>query len=97
MTITLTLNNRQLAMLHALLGEATFQDTVNAIRRTYEEYLITESNSAVTAAYERVIAYVNNHPGYAPFGDEEQELFVALDDAMALIGRNFQNNKEKEN
>lgn len=97
MTITLTLNNRQVAMLHALFGEATTQNITDAIKKCYEEYLYTESNSAVTTAYERVIAYMNNHPTNNPFGDENIELFQALDDAMALIGRNFQNNEEKEN
>lgn len=97
MTITLTLNNRQVAMLHALLGQATTSTITNAVRNTYEEYLVTESNSAVCGAYERIIAYMNNHPTYAPFGNENTELFEALDDAMALIGRNFQNNEEKEN
>lgn len=97
MTITLTLNNRQIAMLHALFGEATTQNTVSAIKRSYAEYLSSESNSAVTTAYERVIAYMNNHPTYAPFGNESTELFKALDDAMAMIGRNFQDNEEKEN
>lgn len=95
MTITLTLNNIQVAILHALLGQATTSTIVNAIRDDYEEYLATESNSAVSGAYERVIAYMNNHPSHAPFGDEDSKLFDALDDAMALIGRNF--NKEKEN
>lgn len=97
MTITLTLNNRQVAMLHALFGEATTQNITDAIKKCYEEYLCTECNSAVTTAYERVIAYMNNHPTNNPFGDENIELFQALDDAMALIGRNFQNNEEKEN
>lgn len=97
MTITLTLNNRQVAMLHALFGEATTQNITDAIKKCYEEYLSTECNSAVTTAYERVIAYMNNHPTNNPFGDENIELFQALDDAMALIGRNFQNNEEKEN
>ena len=95
MTITLTLNNIQVAILHALLGQATTSTIVNAIRDDYEEYLATESNSAVCGAYERVIAYMNNHPYHVPFGDEDSKLFDALDDAMALIGRNF--NKEKEN
>ena len=95
MTITLTLNNIQVAILHALLGQATTSTITNAVRNTYEEYLVTESNSAVSGAYERVIAYMNNHPSHVLFGDEDSKLFDALDDAMALIGRNF--NKEKEN
>lgn len=95
MTITLTLNNIQVAILHALLGQATTSTITNAVRDTHEEYLVTESNSAVSSAYERVIAYMNNHPSHVPFGDEDSKLFDALDDAMALIGRNF--NKEKEN
>ena len=95
MTITLTLNNIQVAILHALLGQATTSTIVNAIHDDYEEYLVTESNSAVSGAYERVITYMNNHPSHVPFGDEDSKLLDALDDAMALIGRNF--NKEKEN
>lgn len=94
MTITLTLNNRQVAMLHALFGLSTTQSITDAIRQNYEDYLSTEYNSAVTTAYERVIAYMNNHPTYAPFGNENTELFEALDDAMAMIGRSFQNEKE---
>lgn len=97
MNITLTLNNRQVAILHALLGQATTSDITNAVRNDYEQYLATESNSAVCGAYERVIAYMNNHPSHIPFGDEDSKLFDALDDAMAMIGRSFQNNEEKEN
>lgn len=95
MKVTLELNNIQVAILHALLGQATISTVANAVREDYEEYLATESNSAVYGAYERVIAYMNNHPSYAPFGDEEDNLFDALDDAMTLIGKKF--NEEKEN
>lgn len=95
MNITLTLNNRQVAILRALLGQATTSTITEAIRNDYEQYLATESNSAVCAAYERVIAYMNNHPSHVPFGDDDSKLFDALDDAMAMIGRSF--NKEKEN
>lgn len=97
MNITLTLNNRQVAILHALLGQATTSDIINAVRNDYEQYLATESNSAVCSAYERVIAYMNNHPSYIPFGDEDSKLFDALDDAMAMIGRSFLNDEKKEN
>ena len=90
MTITLTLNNIQVAILHALLGQATTSTITNAVRNTYEEYLVTESNSAVSGAYERVIAYMNNHPSHVPFGDEDSKLFDALDDAMRAIGRNLE-------
>lgn len=97
MNITLTLNNRQVAMLHAIFGRATTQDIATAICENYHDYLATESNSAVCAAYKRTVTYMNNHNSYAPFGGDDLDLFDALNDAMALTGRNFQNNEEKEN
>ena len=97
MTITLALNNIQVAILHALLGQATTSAITNAVRNDYEEYLVTESNSAVSGAYERVIAYMNNHPSHVPFGDEDSKLFDALDDAMRAIGRNLKSKEDSDN
>lgn len=94
MTTTLTLNNIQVAILHALLGQATTSTITGAIHDDYEQCLISEPNSPVCEAYKRVIAYMNNHPSHVPFGEADSRLFDALDDAMAMIGRSF--NKDKE-
>ena len=95
MTITLTLNNRQVAMLHAIFGETTTQSIMNAVSNEYSNFLNDCPNDPICTTYKHTVAFMNNHPTYAPFGDEDSKLFDALDDAMALIGRNF--NKEKEN
>ena len=44
MTITLTLNNRQVAMLHAIFGEATTQNIVNAVVVSWSEFIRMLSN-----------------------------------------------------
>ena len=41
MTITLTLNNRQVAMLHAIFGEATTQSIMNAVSNAYTQFPAT--------------------------------------------------------
>ena len=91
MTITLTLNNRQVAMLHAIFGETTKPDIANAVNNEYASYLEDSPNDPICTAYKHAVVFMNNHPTYAPFGDDEADLFEALDDAMRTIGRNLEN------
>ena len=90
MTITLTLNNRQVAMLHAIFGETTKPDIVNAVNSEYASYLEDSPNDPICAAYKHAVVFMNNHPTYAPFGDDTTDLLEALDDAMRTIGRNLE-------
>ena len=90
MTITLTLNNRQVAMLHAIFGEATTFDIAKAINGEYVNYLEDCPNDPVCTAYKHTVAFMSNHPTYAPFGDDTTDLLEALDDAMRTIGRNLE-------
>ena len=90
MTITLTLNNRQVAMLHAIFGETTKPDIVNAVNSEYASYLEDSPNDPICTAYKHAVVFMNNHPTYAPFGDDDADLFEALDDAMRTIGRNLE-------
>ena len=91
MTITLTLNNRQVAMLHAIFGEATTQSIMNAVSNEYSNFLNDCPNDPICTAYKHTVAFMNNHPAYAPFGDDTTDLLEALDDAMRTIGRNLEN------
>ena len=97
MTITLTLNNRQVAMLHAIFGEATTFDIAKAINGEYVNYLEDCPNDPVCTAYKHTVAFMNNHPIYAPFGDDNIDLFEALDNAMRTIGCNFKNKEDTPN
>ena len=97
MTITLTLNNRQVAMLHAIFGEATTFDIAKTIDREYINYLNDSPNDPICAAYKHTVAFMNNHPTYAPFGDDTTDLLEALDDAMRTIGRNLENKEDTSN
>ena len=97
MTITLTLNNIQVAMLHAIFGEATTQNIVNAVSNEYSNFLNDCPNDPICTAYKHTVAFMNNHPIYAPFGDDNIDLFEALDDAMRTIGRNFKNKEDTPN
>ena len=97
MTITLTLNNRQVAMLHAIFGEATTQNIMNAVSNEYSNFLNDCPNDPICTAYKRTVAFMNNHPTYAPFGDDNTDLFEALDDAMRTIGRNLKNKEDTPN
>lgn len=90
MTITLTLNNRQVAMLHAIFGEATNPDIANAVNSEYATYLKDSPNDPICTAYKHTVAFMNNHPAHAPFGDDNTDLFEILDDAMRTIGRNLE-------
>ena len=90
MTITLTLNNIQVAMLHAIFGEATTFDIAKAIDSEYVNYLEDCPNDPVCTAYKHTVAFMNNHPIYAPFGDDNIDLFEILDNAMRVIGRNLE-------
>ena len=52
MTITLTLNNRQVAMLHAIFGEATTFDIAKAINGEYvREHLGSDAKKADMKRY----------------------------------------------
>lgn len=93
MNITLNLDNIQVAILHALLGQATASTITEAVRDEYNQ-LTEQSNPVICEAYKHVIAYMNNHPSYVPFGDADSRLFDALDDAMATIGRSFNKSTE---
>ena len=97
MTITLTLNNRQVAMLHAIFGEATTADTANAVNNEYASCLESCPNDPICTAYKHVVGFMNNHPTYSPFGDDNTDLFEALDDAMRTIGRNLKNKEDVNN
>lgn len=97
MTITLTLNNRQVAMLHAIFGETTTQSIMNAVSNEYSNFLNDCPNDPICTAYKHTVAFMNNHPTYAPFGDDNIELFEALDDAMCAIGRNLKNKEDSDN
>ena len=97
MTITLTLNNRQVAMLHAIFGEATTQNIVNAVSNEYSNFLNDFPNDPICTAYKHTVAFMNNHPIYAPFGGDNIDLFQTLDDAMRTIGRNFKNKEDTPN
>lgn len=97
MTITLTLNNRQVAMLHAIFGEATTPDIANTINGEYASYLESCPDDPICTAYEHTVAFMNSHPTYAPFGDDNTDLFEALDDAMRTIGRNLKNKEDTPN
>lgn len=97
MTITLNLNNRQITMLHAIFGEATTQDTTNAVNNEYANFLEDCPNDPVCTAYKHTVAFMNNHPTKSPFGDENIELFGILDDAMRTIGRNLNNTEVSPN
>ena len=97
MTITLTLNNIQVAMLHAIFGEATTQNIVNAVNNEYSNFLNDCPNDPICTAYKHTVAFMNNHPTYAPFGDDTTDLLEALDDAMRTIGRNFKNKEDTPN
>lgn len=97
MTITLTLNNRQVAMLHAIFGAATTQSIVNAVSNEYSNFLNDCPNDPICTAYEHTVAFMNNHPTYAPFSDDNTDLFEALDDAMRTIGRNLKSKEDSNN
>ena len=97
MTITLTLNNRQVAMLHAIFGEATTQSIVNAVSNEYSNFLNDYPNDPICTAYKHTVAFMNNHPTYAPFGDDTTDLLEALDDAMRTIGRNLESKEDVPN
>ena len=97
MTITLTLNNIQVAMLHAIFGEATTFDIAKAINGEYVNYLEDCPNDPVCTAYKHTVAFMNNHPTHAPFGDDNTDLFEILDNAMRTIGRNFKNKEDTPN
>lgn len=97
MTITLTLNNRQVAMLHAIFGETTKPDIVNAVNSEYASYLEDSPNDPICTAYKHAVVFMNNHPTYAPFGDDDADLFEALDDAMRTIGRNLESKADIPN
>lgn len=97
MTITLTLNNRQVAMLHAIFGEATTQNIVNAVSNEYSNFLNDCPNDPICTAYKHTVAFMNNHPIYAPFGDDNIDLFQTLDDAMRTIGCNLESKENVPN
>lgn len=97
MTITLTLNNRQVAMLHAIFGEASTFDIAKAVSNEYSNFLNDCPNDPICTAYKHTVAFMNNHPTYAPFGDDTTDLLEALDDAMRTIGRNFNNKEDTPN
>ena len=97
MTITLTLNNRQVAMLHAIFGEATRPDVVNAVNSEYASYPEDSPNDPICTAYKHAVVFMNNHPTYAPFGDDTTDLLEALDDAMRTIGRNLESKEDVPN
>ncbi len=97
MTITLNLNNRQVTMLHAIFGRASTQDVVNAVLEEYRGYLDDNPNDPVCTAYKHTATFINNHPFVTPFGDENIDLFEALDDAMRAIGRNLKNKEDTPN
>ena len=97
MTITLTLNNRQVAMLHAIFGEATTQNIVNAVSNEYSNFLNDCPNDPVCTAYKHTVVFMNNHPTHAPFGDDNTDLFEILDDAMRTIGRNLESKEDVPN
>ena len=97
MTITLTLNNRQVAMLHAIFGETTRLDVTNAVNSEYANYLESCPNDPICTAYKHVVTFMNNHPTSTPFGDDDTELFEALDDAMRTIGRNLKDKEDVNN
>ena len=97
MTITLTLNNRQVAMLHAIFGEATTQNIVNAVSNEYSNFLNDCPNDPICTTYKHTVAFMNNHPTYAPFGNDDDDLFEALGDAMRTIGRNLESKEDIPN
>ena len=97
MTITLTLNNRQVAMLHAIFGEATTQSIMNAVSNEYSNFLNDCPNDPICTAYKHTVAFMNNHPTDAPFGDDNTDLFEVLDDAMRAIGRNLKSKEDSDN
>lgn len=97
MTITLTLNNRQVAMLHAIFGEATTQNIVNAVSNEYSNFLNDCPNDPVCTAYKHTVAFMNNHPTHAPFGDDNTDLFEILDNAMRTIGCNLESKEDDPN
>ena len=97
MTITLTLNNRQVAMLHAIFGEATAQSIMNAASNEYSNFLNDCPDDPICTTYKHTVAFMNNHPTYAPFDDDNTDLFEVLDDAMRTIGRNLQNKEDSDN
>ena len=97
MTITLTLNNRQVAMLHAIFGKATTQSIMNAVCNEYSNFLNDCPNDPICTTYKHTIAFMNNHPAYAPFGDDTTDLLEALDDAMRTIGRNLESKEDVPN
>ena len=97
MTITLTLNNRQVAMLHAIFGEATTFDIAKAIDSEYVNYLEDCPNDPVCTAYKHTVAFMNNHPTHAPFGDDNTDLFEILDNAMRTIGCNLESKEDDPN
>ena len=97
MTITLTLNNRQVAMLHAIFGEATTFDIAKAIDSEYVNYLEDSPNDPICEAYKHAVVFMNNHPTHAPFGDDNTDLFEILDDAMRTIGRNLESKEDVPN
>lgn len=90
MTITLTLNNRQVTILHALLRQASIFDITNAVTNESAYYIDDFPNDPICTAYKHTVAFMNNHPTYAPFGDDTTDLLEALDDAMRTIGRNLE-------
>lgn len=97
MTITLTLNNRQVAMLHAIFGEATTQNIVNAVSNEYSNFLNDCPNDPICTAYKHTVVFMNNHPTHAPFGDDNTDLFEILDNAMHTIGRNLESKENSDN
>ena len=97
MTLTLTLKNRQLAMLHAIFGATTTQRIMNAVSNEYSNFLNDCPNDPICTAYKHTVAFMNNHPIYAPFGDDTTDLLEALDDAMRTIGRNLESKEDVPN
>ena len=97
MTITLPLTNRHVAMLHAIFGETTTQSIMNAVSNEYSNFLNDCPNDPICTTYKHTVAFMNNHPTYAPVGDGTTDLLEALDDAMRTIGRNLENKEDIPN
>ena len=97
MTITLTLNNRQVAMLHAIFGEATTQSIMNAVSNEYSNFLNDRPHDPICTAYKHTVAFMHNHPIYAPLADATTDLLEALDGAMRTIGRNLKSKEDSDN
>ena len=87
MKVTLDLDHIQLTILHALLGQSNDGVTAKIVRDEAREYAYTDE--AIYEIYKRILAYINNRPTYAPFGDKLTDLFEAIDDAMIKCGKAF--------